>query len=819
MKKFLTIVLFCLPAFGQAAYSGPGLDSGPAAYGAPVSGGGPLTYSARTDNCVTGAESGCIGGKTTGEAGSAMSFLGRATDTVPSGFGETTISSGSCPSGITPTSYPASCVAPINATATDPDFGAYMVIVSDDSLNTDATPWDTSWGVGSAGGPRFSPNETLLVAIGSNGNLTLLNFDPVSFHAKTCATSLCVSKTGIFVASSGHGNSTHFANNASIAPSLNPAEPTTFYEQDNLLVNKLVVTSSVSSPGTATMVRTAYADFVNGSGGYGPVLPPITVGANTSNYQVNWSGIAQPSSNGSIGFALGGGYDWLPSWTPADVVGNTIFIYPLTGNSGHHGFQATSITGATGSSEPTWSSCSPTCTDGGVTWTDIGGLTGQGPGFDIVQYSPLGYSRINTRLGEIYRGSGNSAPAGLLTTNDPIACTRATGAPCPGGTTVNLPDEFTLHDASQGKNNTYFSIAPTTNNQASNPPGNWNSGTLTCQPDGASDVWAGAWSSSTTYTGKQTVSYTDTSTLISAYYVATTHASNLNQIPSSGGTVNTTYWTQQEDWCDFYSWTVNTTIVQPATAWAQASGHSGGGYLYGYHGAYYRASLPGNPSVQLSPPNGPITMNPGMTLLATALPADDHPTYNQSDLQDHQPVFSAVADVPSNTIRYTAACYDETCAFANVVTGASAKTYRFAHNYNTGCNRFFSNQDGICSISPLGDIMACGTDLWGTRNSWGGGSNGGVASNNICEAQKATPSTLSVGDNVFPISGNAGNFVYQAIVAGTTNGGDPVGGWCQTLNCTASWTTSGPATVEAIGVNSGRGDMVAIDLLSAHAAP
>src|SRR5216684_6523751 len=38
MKKFLVIVFFCLPAFGQAAYSGHGLYSGSAGYGASVCG-------------------------------------------------------------------------------------------------------------------------------------------------------------------------------------------------------------------------------------------------------------------------------------------------------------------------------------------------------------------------------------------------------------------------------------------------------------------------------------------------------------------------------------------------------------------------------------------------------------------------------------------------------------------------------------------------------------------------------------------------------------------------------------------------------------
>ncbi len=66
MKKFLAVVVFCLPAFGQAAYSGPTLYQ--AWQSASVVTGGPLTYSARTDTCETGLESGC--------SGLGLSFLG-----------------------------------------------------------------------------------------------------------------------------------------------------------------------------------------------------------------------------------------------------------------------------------------------------------------------------------------------------------------------------------------------------------------------------------------------------------------------------------------------------------------------------------------------------------------------------------------------------------------------------------------------------------------------------------------------------------------------------------------------------------------------
>lgn len=823
MKKFLTIVFFYLPAFGQAAYSGPGLDSGPAAYGASVSGGGPLTYSARTDNCVTGAESGCLGGKTTGEAGSAMSFLGRVTDTVPSGFAETPISSGSCPNSVTPTNYTgAYCTAPMNSTAADPDFGTYMVMASDDALGSDANSWDVSWTSGSSGGtPRFTTDEILLLLTGSNGDSTLVNVNPSSIHAKTCATSPCASKTGIYATGGPtHGNSTHFAVGASLSASLELSEPSTYLEADNFLVNKLAVSCPtppcITHPNTSTMVRTKYADFVNGTGSYGGVFPPITVGSNTSNYQINWSGLFIPSNNDVVGFAVGGGYDWLPSWTPADVVGNTIFIDPLVGNNGH-AFQATTISGTTGTSEPTWSSCTTTCTDGGVTWTNIGSINGQGPGFDIVHFSPsLGYSRMNTRLGKIYRGSGNSAPAGLLTTNDPVACTRVLGAPCGTGVAVNLPDEFTIHDASQDRNDAYFTISAT-GAESTNPPGSWNSGTLTCQNSGGSFVWAGAWASGTTYTNKQTVSYTDLSgSPTTAYYAATSHASNLNQAPSTGGVVNTTYWTQQEAYCPFYYWSVATTLVQPTTAWQASSGHAGGGVLYAYHGGKYAASAWAQPSAQLSPPNGAITLNPGTNLLATGLPCDDHPTYQQADALDHQPPFSATGDLPSNSSRYTAACYNEICAFNNVVTGAPPLTYRFAHNFNTGCG---GGLGPLGTISPLGDLFMFGSDWLGTRNVQNNqASGGGVVASSLCEATKAVGSmTLTLGENIFPISSNAGNWVYQVTVAGTaSSSATPTGGWCQTLNCTATW---GTGTVEAIGQNNGRSDVVIADLLSAHAAP
>ena len=114
-------------------------------------------------------------------------------------------------------------------------------------------------------------------------------------------------------------------------------------------------------------------------------------------------------------------------------------------------FQASS--GATGGTEPNWmSTCQTqgdTCTDGSVTWTNIGNLNGQGPGFDLLEYGPPGsnapgFSRLNTRLAKVYRGhnqginypaSGASQPGqaytpstgygagtGTLYTNEGLLC-------------------------------------------------------------------------------------------------------------------------------------------------------------------------------------------------------------------------------------------------------------------------------------------------------------------------------------------------------------------------------------------------------------
>ena len=156
MKKSLAIAwlcLLCFPVFGQATYSGAMAHQGTLSY--EVSSGAPLTYAARTDNCETGSESGCISGTNVGQQGATLSYLGRPEDTLPSLGGLSGAGDGS-----------AHCVS-------DPDFGSVICRLTDYTHFNSA---GLSFNLGSSGGQhRFSAGSppSFLLA-GSGGGATVL---------------------------------------------------------------------------------------------------------------------------------------------------------------------------------------------------------------------------------------------------------------------------------------------------------------------------------------------------------------------------------------------------------------------------------------------------------------------------------------------------------------------------------------------------------------------------------------------------------------------------------------------------------------------
>jgi hypothetical protein len=813
MKKFLAVVFFCLPAFGQAAYSGLGLYSGSAAFGS--AGGAPLTYSARTDNCVTGAETGCVGGRTTGQAGSPMLFMYRPTDTVPF-----------------------TNLAPSNTAATDPDFNTYMVMVTDT-----ATAGQTSnFIMGDTGSwAAFSQDNTLFLVKNNGGGAWVYQVNPSLIRAKGCSPSTpCVTKSRI---RDGATDSTHLVSRGSWSWSHIPGESNVLYElgTNGTLVYKDTINTS-GAPSAWTLTRTTWVDFTSDTPTPCSVLP--------TSYSNNWSSSWTVGNDGSVNVGETGAGDWQSSWTP--TVTET-FIYPILNNSGKKGFQATTVAGATGGTEPNWaSSCNTTgstCTDGGVTWTNIGTLSGQGPGFDVVSYQPgVGCSRINTRLGKIYRGTGNAQPAGYWTTDDDITCARlGQSPPC------SIGDTMTLHGATQTFNPAYGLLAPTGAGAVSClAPG-------TCSCSETNSTYMGAWSSGTTYALHNLVYYN------TSWYQSKTSSNTGNQ-PDT----NPTNWKPDDAYCYLYVWQKNTTTIRPCIEIGTVAGndcdqHEGRGYDSFYAGGKYASHYFSKPSIGGAG-------NPGVKSIPSPLPADRHESYQNVSPGDKQPIMFAGTDVPTATANYTTAGYSEDIA---VSTDGTQTIYRFLHNYGTGSSPFFAVQNAVGDISQDGTLAAIGTDMMGTRGSassaWAvsnayalgdmifpvngntagvefqvltaptgpsGGTeptwstctttctDGGVTWTNTGKScnnlrayfSPAAGNGFSANDTILPVTNNVGGDIYQAQNSGTT--GSTVPNWnisCPNYGDTC--TSDGTVNWKNIGPNTCRGDIMMMDLLSAHAAP
>ncbi len=529
---------------------------------------------------------------------------------------------------------------------------------------------------------------------------------------------------------------------------------------------------------------------------------------NPTTYTASTTTSFQVADDGSVSYGITGGYDWAAAWvvTPIDT-----FILPTRYNTGKYGFQATATSGTstTGTSEPAWCQTTGcTVTDGGVTWTNIGMLYGQGPAFDVVIYRPAGTSapgctRINTRLGKIYRGTGNSAPAGYMTTNDDVVCTRAGTWPT---TPCSLPDRFEIHEVGQPQNGQYVILVPT-GSEGANPPGSWNSGTLSCQSNSTS--WQGVYSPANAYVANSVVSYAG------LYYTALGLVPSGNGYAPSGTTSSNAYWSNTESYCASYFFDTTSTLVAPLTDWVSGTGHNVGGYQHRYYGhdlasMLYGVTCPDCPAI-----NGQL--NPGTLMEPAGLPCDNHGSYRNSGTTDVTPIFTATTDVPAWTTRYVAACYDELCAFDSSGSGLA---YRFGHTYNTGSSSFFSIQNNIGVVSPLGDLMAFGSDMMGTRGSDGVAN---TACNNLrAQYQPSKGGTVTYLDYVYPIGHNTKNNIFRATGCGSntpgatcTEGATPPN-WDSACSSTC---TDGGVTWTNEGQNTCRGDIVILDALGAHAAP
>lgn len=690
---------------------------------------GPLTYAARTDSCVLGFASdpvNCINGATTGESGSALVFRNQDADPLPF-----------------------SALAAANTFWTDPDFGTYEGWATDyNTLVTAGTSGTVSMS-NAEGGPFWSTDDSLFLANTDGGAVFLMYVNVARIHAKTCSTvNPCVTYTGIRTLSSAGGHtSTAFAHSAVLAFTRVPTDlPNTVYEDDYDVVYKGVLNGlpGCIASSSCTITWTTYADFTSASG----VLP------SSYNSPSQWTGGFSLARDGSITLAIGGAGDWtsLTAYTYPDS-----FIYPSVNNSGQSAFQATS-SGASGMTEPNWAVNCPsvgnTCNDGSVVWTNIGGIGGQGPAFDFVNYQPAyGFSRWNTRIGKIYRGSGNPLPAGTIVSDSPSTYYNLNGTVCANNgvscnSTFSLPDTFTIHDGGSVPDSTYAGVTPT----------------------GAGANVSGSFA-----------------------------ASCRNQ---SGST---------PQYCYNLYWQIDTLLVRTCNSWTNGvNGQCGSHIIQGWNtffkGPAFYAHNPSAPQTSTGAPN------PGTQLFAVAPAWDQHGAYDSVNPTTTNPAMMAMTDVPSvgrvSGTGYTLSGYNEEI---ETNTTGSQTQYRMGHNWNTGSAPDFNVQNAFGSISPDGTFYMLATDGMGTR---GSNASAGAACNDLRGDTKwAATTSFSSGTRVYPVTNNTAADIFNSS-GGTSGSSQPNWG----ASC-ASTCTDGSITWTNLGANNCRGDLIVMDLLSAHPAP
>jgi hypothetical protein len=636
--------------------------------------------------------------------------------------------------------------APANTATTDKDFGSFLLLVTDQSTHLTTN----SFQLGSDGErDLFEQNSNMLMVYSVGGGPYLYYLNKTAIRAAEAGgTPISPSNPGV-TKSQIVGGSISGSPCTSGCTVLNSGGAEVFsrgqaYTIFELWSDGLTIYKDVINPSTDTFTRTLYANLGN---------------AFPKTYFSTWNGEFTTATDGSVALAMAGGMDWKGS--TAYVTGDyTSFIYPQTGNSANHAFQAT-VGGTTSGTEPTWSTCTSTCTDGGVTWTNIGSVNGQGPGFDAVVYlAGTGYYALNTRLGQVRSGT---TVAGTWTTTDTVICGKYGTNPCP------LTDLMTLHGNGADLNSAYMSLTPT--HGGGTPV--LTPGTANCLNTNA--TYYGAYSAGKTYSktspAHQTVYDPSHGAPYSYYeYVYAT--------PTAGNAPpNSTYWQLADVYCYTYTWQVATLNINVSTQTSGAShtsGHQAQGYLNYWADNDQYQHLFSQPMVYQSV-SGTIDEVPYPTIggsgstgwlsrdiLPNGFPSDHHDSYRDSGLTDTPPIVDFATQVPtiSNGALTGLAYYGEVVGeCTGLGTCPLGTTYRFSHIYNTGMNQSFEAQNNIGNASQDGQWALVGTDMMGTRGSTSPAWAGSAA--------------YALGATMYPTSNNAGKYDFQVIAAGTTSGTQP----------------------------------------------
>ncbi|MFZ3262448.1 MAG: hypothetical protein WA172_00470 [Terriglobales bacterium] len=852
MKKFVVVVFLCLSAFGQSLSSGGGIFAGAGAQSA----GAPQTYAARTDRCVLGYAldtTNCVNGATTGKAGSAMAFLGQTGDPMPWYQTPGTID-------------------PVNTAITDPDFNSYQVMATSgtwgnsiglgtiptQTFNEQAGEWDP-----------FSQDNSLLLVANNEGGYALVALDVSLIHAKSCApqqpspapNTSCVVWTGISTNVSGDSctqgsngtGCTLLNSNGEFSFSRAPGEAHVIYELmgsgsgAQVQINKLLVTCPSGAPGTwgsnsCSFARTPYVNFTSNSPANCSVLPA----GFTSNSP--WMGAFSVANDGTVGYVAGGAGDWQASMAYNYTVPVDAFVYPTMNNSSKNAFQATT-SGTSGTSEPNWgtacNTAGSTCADGTITWTNIGKIGGQGPGFDVLYFSPTrGCRRLNTITGYILNGTNENADY-----------------PGTGGS-VSAAGQMQTDSVPALFNSCLNQFDSCTGNVCKPPSGSYSNYTTTGSPGNmCSSCTQGQIGYCQSVATAGIGPLTDQGTLhdggikVNPRYLpwsptggGSSGGSFVNQAESCRGSGSS----YTEESCFNYVWDVTTNIVRPEHTWVdwngtdingQSDGHEIAGYNGNWKGGFsqfHNYSEPNFPNVSDfnstsncdsvlggSLSSGPCSIGSvdnGMPLLlqsrstgVTGAPWDEHGADRVSNSTDTVPVFLFNTAVPAMG-RTAGSGYPGSLPGYNEITGMATQLvsgcsstiatycqYRFAHNWGTGSVPQFNGQNEQGMNSQDGILAAVASDVMGTRGS-------------VSPDWKSAAWTYGVLINPVCSSGctNAMHSSFQQMSsAGCTAGGTEPSSWPQTPGSTISdgsctWeNVSGMYGSEQLPCNGLRADILA----------
>ena len=670
----------------------------------------------------------------------------------------------------------------MNTAIIDPDFNSYQVMLTSGT-------WGNSIGFGSVPTQTFneqagewdpfSQDNSLLLVANNQGDYALMALDVALIHAKGCApqqpspapNTTCAVWAGISTGSASGDGCTQGAygtgctllnGNGEFSFSRSARQARVIYELMGngsgalVQVNQLLVSCPSGAPGTwgtntCSFTRTPYVNFTSDYADPAHSTYPTKCSVVASGFTSNspWMGAFSVANDGTVGYAAGGAGDRQAETAYGNNNQVDAFIYPLTNNAGKNAYQATTP-GTTGTTEPNWGASTAgcpaagnTCADGTVTWTNIGKIGGQGPGFDLVYYSPsLGCRRFNSLTGYIYNGNHYTGPAGpgqMQTDSVPAlfnsclnqfdSCTgnvckppsgsyanyTTTGSPggmCPSCTQgqigycqnvaeagiAPLTDEGTLHDGGIRANSRYF----------------------TWTPSGTS-------------------------------FVAQTESCR-----NSGNAY-------QEEVCYNYAWDVTTNIARPEHTWVnwngadvngQSDGHEISGYTGNWKGGFsqfHNYSEPNFPNAadfgsslncysvsgsQLS--DSPCSIGSvfsGAPLLVqqrntavTGAPWDEHGANRVSNSTDTVPVLLFNTAVPA--MGRAGGGYPGSLPGYNEITGMATQPvagcsstiatycqYRFAHNWGTGSVTQFNGQNEQGMNSQDGTFAAVASDVMGSRGS------------------------------------------------------------------------------------------------------